>query len=314
LAAKHYLAKYSLGDHRNDLSQDEVGDNLKAHHYLMTANDTDQAAEVVYGIQGTLMKWARYSQLFSLIKMALESPQTHITIPLTPWFEFYQGRIFYIQGKVEGAREVFQKLSKYTGHDVCVESIQMLADIDLREQKPDEALRLLESNLSLFKGREGKLERLFDKMGRIHIEKGEPDKAIPIYKRLLDWQEAANNKVGAAIAFRQLAIIYASKGDFPAAHQFLNWGQPLATQAGDKRLEGWMEGARGEVYDQAGDTAKAIECYERSLATSIEIDNQIEIKPLAEKLIRLYQLQNNVQRIAALSSLINQLNAGTPTG
>lgn len=306
LASGYYLAKHTLAGYNPEMSQDEVSDKLKAHHYLINAADYQLAAKVVHNVQYMLMKWARYMQLLSLIQTSLKTAPTSSA---TPWFEYYQARILYVQGKKEVSRSIFEKLSKYAGHDVAAESIQMLANIYLNENKSDAVIQLFEANLEVFRGRAKSMQRMFDKIARVYIEKGQVDRAILIYNQILHWQHVEEEKVGAAVTLRQLATIYSAKGDFANAHSILQSARDIAEGINEQRLVGWIDGTRGEVYEKAGEHTKAIECYEQALVIVSEIGNLVEIVPLAEKLITLYKQQSKKKRVSQLSKLVETTKA-----
>ena len=297
------MDKYNLQTYDQNLSQDEVSDKLKAHYYLVIAQEFELAARVVHNIQHMLMKWSRFSQLLSLVEFSLETCPASLT---TSWFQYYQGRVFYIQGKSEASFAIFEKLSKSVEQDVAAESIQMLATIYLDEKKTDDVIALFESNLAIFRRRSRSLQRVFDKVARVYIEKGQIDRAILIYNQILHWQQAEENQLGAAVTIRQLATIYLAKGDFENTKNLLQLSLAIASEVGDQRLIAWIENTFGETYEKSGIPLMAIERYERALSIEIEIDQRAEIALIAQKLINLYYEQNNAERLSFLTELINR--------
>jgi len=318
LAAGYYLNKYSLQTYNENLSQnevsdkpkvnynlsqDEVSDKLKAHHHLVIAQEFELAARVVHNIQHMLMKWSRFSQLSSLIEFSLE---TCPTSSATSWFQYYQGRILYIQGKSDESFAILEKLSKSAEQDVAGRSIQIIANIYLDQKRNKDVISLIENNLAVFRRRSKSQQEIFDKVARVYIEEGQIDRAIKIYNQLLHWQQAEENQIGAAVTIRQLATIYLAKNDFENAKNLLPVSLAIASEVGDQRLIAWIESTLGETYEKSGMHLKAIEYYERALSIEIEIDQRKEIAPIAQKLINLYGQQNNEERLPFLTELLNR--------
>jgi tetratricopeptide (TPR) repeat protein len=304
LAAEYYLNKYNLQTYDINLSQDEVSDKLKAHHYLVIAQDYELASRVVHNIQHMLMKWSRFSQLLSLVEFSLE---TCPTSPAISWFQYYQARVFYIQGKSELSFAILEKLSKSAEQDVAAESIQMLATIYLDQKRTDEVISLFENNLAVFRRRSRSQQRIFDKVARVYIEKGEIDRAILIYNQILHWQEAEENQIGVAVTIRQLAAIFLVKNDFENAKNLLQLSLSIASEVGDQRLMARIANTFGELYEKSGVPIKAIESYEKALAIEIDTDQRTEIIPVAKKLINLYNEQGKTDRLPFLEEIINKM-------
>jgi tetratricopeptide (TPR) repeat protein len=183
----------------------------------------------------------------------------------------------------------------------------MLATIYLDQKRTDEVISLFENNLAVFRRRSRSQQRIFDKVARVYIEKGEIDRAILIYNQIPHWQEAEENQIGVAVTIRQLAAIFLVKNDFENAKNLLQLSLSIASEVGDQRLIAWIENTFGELYEKSGAPIKAIESYEKALAIEIDIDQRAEIIPVAKKLINLYSEQGKTDRLPFLEEIINKM-------
>lgn len=306
-AVDFYLSELNIDDYVKDMGEDEVAAKLRAHHYALVAKQYFKAAKIVHNIESILMRWGQTSQLLTLIEKTFETVTEASLDPsqgiewnqIRIWLEYYKGQIYFARGQYFQSLQIFEKLI-FIRKDkkLLSECIQMMANVYLRLGKPHEVIRLFEENLKLFRHHERKLERLFDKVGQAYIQIGNFEKALDIFKLLMDWQQADNNQIGGANTLRQLAIVYKTKGDFVNALSFAAASEQLAKPLGNLNLYASTTRSLGEIYEATGDKNAAIEWYENAIKCYQGLDNIPEVRQLGEKLLELYQdLQNENRRI-----------------
>lgn len=310
-AAGFYLNRISINEYDKDTDDLDVVNKLRAHHYCFLAGKYFLSAKIVHNLKSTLIQRGEHSQLLGLIEKTFEtmkdeclnSSQRQEWSRISAWLEYYQGRIYFIRGQLSASQPIFEKLAKSSDKDLRSESIQMLANIYLAQGKPQEVIRLFENNIKIYRNREKKLERVFDKVARAYIQIGAVEKALEIYKQLLGWQDADKDTIGGAITLRQLAILELDKGNIENAHNLAMASETLSKGNGDPYQYGWITTTMGDIHIRKSNTIAAIEWYEIALKSFIQIENRSAICDVGEKLLNLYLAAENhtqYQRIQLL--------------
>jgi len=151
---------------------------------------------------------------------------------------------------------------------------------------------------------------MLEKLGMVLRKTGKLENAETIFKRLLEWRDAAKDKFGGSVTLRELALVYLAKNDKATALAdkatalaYANLSYDLAKDINNSILQGFASRILGDVYLASDDLQQSIKSYEEAYKTFIEIESKHEAQKTGETLIIL---------LDELKKFRSDFNMGTP--
>ena len=130
----------------------------------------------------------------------------------------------------------------------------------------DKALEYYNQALALARGNPGDDVWTLGKMGTFYVGQGEYDKALQLFGQTLPYHHAEHQPVLEAATLYWMGVAYHKQGQRPQALEALN--QALSLWPFKNRMRREILREIGAVYQDSGDSPKALEYYEKSLTES----------------------------------------------
>ena len=130
----------------------------------------------------------------------------------------------------------------------------------------DKALAYYNKALALARGDRGLEVWTLGKLGAFYIGQREYDKALQFFDQTLPYHHAEHQPVLEAATLYSMGVAYHRQGKLPQAQETLN--QALSLWPFKNRMRREILREIGAVYQDSGDSPKALEYYEKSLAES----------------------------------------------
>jgi CHAT domain-containing protein len=130
----------------------------------------------------------------------------------------------------------------------------------------DKALEYYNKALALAQGDRGDEIWTLGKLGSFYVGQGEYDKALQLFDQTLPYHHAEHQTVLEAATLYSMGVAYHRQGKLPQALEALN--QALSLWPFKNRMRREILREIGAVYQDSGDSPKALEYYEKSLAES----------------------------------------------
>ena len=112
----------------------------------------------------------------------------------------------------------------------------------------------------------GAVKRGRSKLGNFYLGQGEYDKALQLFNQILPYFHSEHARVFEAGTLYAMGVAYHREGKLPQALEVLN--QALSLWPFKNRMRREILREIGSVYQDLGDSPKALEYYEKSLAES----------------------------------------------
>ena len=128
------------------------------------------------------------------------------------------------------------------------------------------ALKYFNQALALAQGDRGAEMWTLGKLGSFYVGQGEYDKAMQLFEQTLPYHHAEHQTVLEAATLYSIGVAYHRQGKLSQALEALNQALSLWPIKNRRRREILRE--IGAVYQDSGDSPKALEYYEKSLAES----------------------------------------------
>ncbi|KAK2561767.1 Tetratricopeptide repeat protein 28 [Acropora cervicornis] len=116
--------------------------------------------------------------------------------------------------------------------------------------------------------------RSVEKVGNIHFELGDYNKAIECYQQSLDIALAIKDKPLEGASYANLGNSFQALGMYSQAVKIYEKAVPYAKDVADKRMEAQMLGNLGIAYNRIGNHQKELECHLRHLSLCEDLEEK----------------------------------------
>jgi CHAT domain-containing protein/Tfp pilus assembly protein PilF len=151
-------------------------------------------------------------------------------------------------------------------HDLEDSMLSVVAGAYAGMGDKDKALAYYNKALVLAKGDRGGEAWTLQKLGAFYVGQGEYERAQRCFNQILPYFYAEHNSVFEAATLYWMGVAYHKQGKQPQALEALN--QALSIWPFKNRMRREILREIGSVYQDSGDSTKALEYYEQSLAES----------------------------------------------
>jgi CHAT domain-containing protein/tetratricopeptide (TPR) repeat protein len=180
------------------------------------------------------------------------------------------GHIYEELGEPQKALDYhFQALRLARSHqrrDLEIPMLSVVAGAYAEAGDTGKALEHYNQALALSRGDRGGKAWTQSKLGNFYLRQGEYNKALQLFNQILPYFHSEHARVFEAGTLYGMGVAYHREGKLPQALQVLN--QALSLWPFKNRMRREILREIGSVYQDLGDSPKALEYYEKSLAES----------------------------------------------
>jgi len=226
---------------------------------------------------------------------------------LRPIIGLYLGRAalsFYVD--TWEAKKAYQRVLELSPQNY--RALNGLGNIYMRLGELPKAIKLYEKALkTVSSGSQLNEAIVYGNLGEVYKVKGEFNKAIEYYQQSLYYSQKSKDKVGIALNYISLGIIY-RKQDVKKAIEYHMLAVSIFRQLNDRRGLAYSYGSLGIVYRTQGELDAAIKLYQQSLRFSRELDDKLSIANNYGNLGNIYREKKDLIKALEFIEISLQLN------
>jgi tetratricopeptide (TPR) repeat protein len=295
LALLRRAAQFWLGTGRDS---HDLGDFLRARHYLFLAGDYEQADDIVQAATELLLHWGQIELLLHLLGESVRTLRgNRRAVALGNLAIVYQGL-----GHYAAARRIYEQvLAEFQDsgapHQVAAVLHQLgilhglQSEYGRARERYEQALAIAEEL-----GDRAGVARILHGLGMLYQAQGEYGRARERYEQALATFEELGDRAGVARSLHQLGNLHYLQGEYGRARE--RYEQALATfeELGDRAGVAGSLGQLGVLHQAQGEYGRARGRYEQSLATFQKLGDQAGVARSLHQLGILHQLQGEYGR------------------
>lgn len=202
-AAEFYLEQCGMMDNPEILTDVQIESLFAAWGHFIKAGNYSQATEIIAKLRAPLINRGYYDQVMLLLEN---------TIPAIPedgdWFDITKGRILSLWGSKDEAITLVYPLIESANERIAREAVLVLTAVYNEHDMAKEAITLLESNWHrFFESTSLRIKiRFLSRLVQAHLLMGNSQCALKWASDICKACEAGDEKIGGAIALRQMAV------------------------------------------------------------------------------------------------------------
>jgi len=189
----------------------EIESGFAAWSHFVKGGDHSRATSVIRILKGPLINRGHYDRVMLLLENT-----TPPTVEVD-WFSIMKGRILALRGLHEEAIGLITPLIESPYGGVQREAILSLTDIYNEQNKARESIEILDANWHLFVGLQRDTVRFLRRVVQAHLLLGDAEQALGWANRIVQACDARDDKIGGAIALRQVALSLHAKNKMDLA-------------------------------------------------------------------------------------------------
>jgi tetratricopeptide (TPR) repeat protein len=276
----------------------DLGDHLRARHYLFLAGDYEQADEIVHAATELLLRWGQIELLLQLLGESVRTVSGgNRAVALGNLAIVYQrlGEYGAARRMYEQVLATFQKLGD---QDSVASSLHNLGILHQVQGEYGPARERYEQSLAIKQelGDRAGMARSLHQLGMLHHLQGEYEWARERSEQALATFQELGDRVGVASSLHLLGNLHYSQGEYGRARERYEQALAAFQELGDGDGVANSLHGLGTLHQAQGEYAQAREHYQQALATFEELGDRAGVARSLHLLGNLHYLQGEYGR------------------
>lgn len=183
-------------------------------------------------------------------------------------------------------------------------SLLLLAEVELRDGKPDEARRQYLDALDAFLEAEDEIGQanVHARLGNWHLDgfgktpQASLEEAVKAFKAARSFYLAHRDHLGLGICYRKLGEVYFARGESERAQEAFEQAADNLGSVTSTEEKAALAFAQGKLYSSRNDHQLAIASFERALNSYRDLKREDKVTELLRRLATAYQNANEIER------------------
>jgi tetratricopeptide (TPR) repeat protein len=295
---KDYLrraARYWIGVSKDNR---DLGDHLRARHYLFEAGDYEGADDIVQATHDYLFRWGYVGLLLSLLRQSMDTLEGRSkAIALGNLSTIFKELGDYKTAMQfnQQVLQVFEESGDRRNLAVALHQIAMLYSLQGEYQQ---ALEFYQRSLKIddeISDRAGMAKSLGE-MGNLHSRQGQYQQALEFYQQSFKIEEEIGDRAGTARSLHGIGNLYFEWGEYQRALEFYQQSSRIFEDVGDRSGTAPLLHQMGVLYQTQKDYPRALEFYRRSLKIKEEIGDRAGVASSLHQIGMLHQDQGDYKQ------------------
>ena len=275
LAAEYLQSK--ITDQKQGGTPEEILESVDQWEY---AEAWEEFAQNAIALVDSLARMGFWTEIQVRLERAVIATQAHLNRPqLVAILQLALGNILYNQAEWDQAIAIYEQgLERFESADDTrwmAEVWNQLAKVYASKGELNRANVILSQNLETVETEEDEDSAyLLGNLGMVYWKNGQWDRAIAIYKQLLEIFEQNGDTNALAQTYGNLGMLYTDKNDWDRAIKMLERGLEIFTRVGNLDEIAKACGNLGTLYLRKNEWNQAIETYERGLEIFKQVSDQ----------------------------------------